>query len=128
MGVFMEHHLGVQIAIAMGIRAVENVHLNATGKAVKGRSEISVIESAAVLGVCLHGLGAAPTASEIIVLGIAGGFGETEVIQLIVHPVAPVKERDNRSIAVGGRILGQIQGQVENATWIALGTREVGLI
>jgi hypothetical protein len=71
-------------------------------------------------------LDAAP--AEVAVLEIAGRFGEPELIQTIVHPVARVEELHHRGAAVIRGVFIEVRRIIEYSKGRALRTRQVGHI
>ena len=123
--IFVEHNLGIEIAIHIGRRAAPDEHLNAPGLAVRGRSEVRVVEARAVLRVGDDRVVPETAAAEVILLIVARCLIEAELVEPVVHPVAPIEQLHGRRIAVSRRIVREIQWRVEHAERRALRTRQI---
>ena len=89
-----------------GFGSGENEHLNAARRAVRGRREVGVVDAGAILGIGLHGIVAQAAAAEVVLLEIARGLGETQIVELVVHPIAPIEKLHHRGVRVVGRAPG----------------------
>src|SRR4051812_9621437 len=105
MRVLVQDNSGIKSTVATRLRA-EGVHLHSRRVAVRGRGHIRVIDVIAVvevqpvLGLSADGIARGTATIEIIILEVAGGFGETETIESIMHPVNPEKELNRGGIPV----------------------------
>src|ERR1700722_4580843 len=93
-----------------------------------------VVDAVVVLRLGYDGIATHTAAPEIILLKVARCFGETKVVKAVMHPVAPVEKIDDGGVAVGHRVLRQIEGKIkitERRTGgrgrIGAGTVELGL-
>ena len=119
--VFVQNNLRVQRTVPGRRSAIEHIHLHPRRATIRRRGHVgvvgvvAVVQTQAVLGVGLQGIVAQAAATEVVGLEIAGGFGEPELIQGVVHPVVPIKQLNGGGLAVirGGG--GQIQREIEHA-------------
>ena len=115
MGVFVQHDFGVQGGITPrdGTCVEQELHL-ARFTLRRGR-EAGVIMAVARLHPNVHAVALEPTAAEVVILEIAGGFGEAKVVQLIMHPVHPIEGVDDGSGRVIGRVPAETKRKIEDA-------------
>ena len=125
-GVFVEDDRGIEVAVARRRGAGENVHLHAARRAVAGHGKVRVVHARAVLRIGLHGIVAQAAVPEIVVLEIARRLVETERVEFVVHPVAPVEKLRHRRVAIRARLLREIEREVENPVRRTLRARQVG--
>ncbi len=109
----MQYYLRIQCAVSIRIRAGEHIHLDPARTAVSGRKEpcvigewISLLWETTKLRVREDRIALNAPAPEIRVLIITGRFGETQLVEFVVHPVAPVKKVHHGRIRRIGRIRG----------------------
>ena len=107
--VFVQDNLRIQISIASRGRAVEDIHLHPSRSPIRRRGKIRIIDAAAILSIRLDRIISKATPPEVIVLKIPSLLGKAQVIQLVMHPIAPVKQLDHRRIPVRARCIAQIQ-------------------
>ena len=67
------------------------------------------------MGVGLDGIVACAAAAEVIGLEIARGFVEAELVEFIVHPVAPIEELGDGGVAVIAGGEGEVEREIEDA-------------
>src|SRR5213594_3581138 len=113
MGIFMANDFGIQVAIAVRIWAIKYIHLHAPREAVARSCKIRVVETRPVLRVCLDGVIPEASASEVVILEIAGCLCEAQFPKLVVHEIAPVEELNDRGVAVGSRTLGKVERKIK---------------
>ncbi len=126
--VLVQNHRRVERAIPIRLGKGEDIHLDAPGGAVRSGSKIRVVHPGAVLRVGLDGVVAEAAAAEIVLLIIPRRFGETQFVQFVVHPIAPIKELHHRRVAIAVRRLGEVERKVKHAKRRALRPRQIGLI
>jgi hypothetical protein len=93
--VLVKDDFGIEITVAAGTRAGEEIHLHAARRAIGRGREVGVVEAIAVLSVSLNRIAANSTVAEIIALEIAGSFGEAELVEFVVIPIADIEELDD---------------------------------
>ena len=98
---FVENDFRIQVAVASWRRPVEHVHLYAGRFTIGTRSKIGVVEAGPVLRVGQHRIIPSSATAKIVFLIIPGAFIETELIKLVVHPIAPIEQLHDGSVAVG---------------------------
>ena len=100
MRVFVQNDRGIEVTVAVRFGINEDIHLHASRFAVGWRGEVGIINAAPVLGIGLHRVPADATSAKIIILKVAGGLGEAQIVQSVMIPVAPIKELHHRRLAV----------------------------
>src|SRR5882724_7410122 len=100
---FVKHYFSVQTTIAAGIGAIKDEHVLVAVEAVgtvypEGIISLAWSKIGSVLHVAKHVIISYPTATKVVVLIIARGFSETQIVQPIMVPVEPVKQLHLRSV------------------------------
>ena len=115
MRVFVADHLGVQVAVARRRGSVEEIHLDAGRRTVAPRGEVRIVEAGTVLHVGQNHVVILTTASEVVLLEIARALRETQLIQFVVHPVAPVEELHRRGLRVVRGRQAEVEWKIKDA-------------
>lgn len=113
MAVLVEHDAGIEIAVAIRVRAGPDEHLHARPLTVWGRAEVRVVGAGAVLGLGAHGIVADAAAPVVVDLEVAAGFVEAVLVLHVVDEVVQIEEIGHRRRTVGARRLRQVQLKVE---------------
>ena len=111
--VLVEHDAGVEIAVAVRVRAGPDEHLHARPLAVGRRAEVRVVGAGAVLCLGAHGVVADAAAPVVVDLEVAAGFVEAVLVLHVVDEVVQVEEIGHRRRTIGARRLRQVQREVE---------------
>src|SRR5258706_8779559 len=118
----MENYVRIKVAVAIRIGPVPDKHGDLAVKAIGGRSKECVIGNAqrcACLNVRNDAVIAQAASPKIVLLIISCRFGETELIKPIMIPIDPIEHLHGSGIGVIVGGLRQIEGEIENAIWIA---------
>src|SRR5207247_1307770 len=103
-------------------------HPHTPGAAVGWCPEVSIGKACPLLRLCPYRVVALAAAPEIVHLEISCGLGESQFIEPVVHPVAPVKELNNGGLCIVCRRLRQIEREIKNSKRRALRARQIRLI
>ena len=115
MRVFVADHLGVEVAVARRRGSVEEIHLDATRRTVATRGEVRIVDAGTVLHVGQNHVVIQATATEVVLLEIARAFREAQIIQFVVHPVAPVEELHRRGVRVVRGRQAEVEREIKDA-------------
>jgi hypothetical protein len=80
------------------------------------------------LGVRLDRITPKAATPEVVALKIARRLSKSQAIQLIMHPIAPVKKLHDRCVPVSTWIIGQIQWEIEYTKRRTMRTRQIRLV
>ena len=113
--VFVQHHVGIEVAVSRRRRAVENVHLNLRRGSVPRRRKVRVVESGSILRVGEQCVVVHAAASEVVLLKIPQTLGEPQFVKPVVHKIAPVKKLHHGGGLVVRGARGEVDGKIKDA-------------
>jgi hypothetical protein len=108
-----KHDAGVEIAVAVRIRAGPDEHLHAWPLTVRRRAEVRVVGARAVLRLGSHGVVAESAAPVVVDLEVAARFIEAVLVLHVVDEVVQVEQVGHRGRTIRARRLRQVQREVE---------------
>ena len=126
--VFVQNNLGVKITIASRTRAGKDIHLDPSGRPIRRRGKIRIVDTAAILGVRLDRIIPKAAPPEVVALKIPRLLSKAQVIQLIMHPIAPIEKLHDRCVPVPAWIIAQIQWEIENTKRRTMRTWQIRLV
>ncbi len=90
--VFVDHDLGIEIAVDIGRRAGPEIHLHPAARSVRRRREVRVVRPRTILSLGRDAVKAIAAATEVVLLEVERLLGEAETVKLVVVPIVDVEK------------------------------------
>ena len=124
----MHYNIPFERSVPGGGRPVKQIHLDARRFTIISRSEVGVVDTRSILSVREHRVTIHAAAPQVVLLKIAGLLCKAQVIQPVMHEVAPIEELDDRGCGIIGGSLRKIHRQIKRAERISKRPWQIGQI
>ena len=128
MGVLVCDQAGIEAAVTIGRRGVEQVQLESGRRSVDGCEEGRVVGREPVLSFGAQGVATEATVSVVVRLKVPRRFVEAVGGGDVVHHVGPVEEIDDRSVLAVDRLLAEVERGVEDQRGPAVWASRIRLL